>query len=425
MKIVKIIIIILTVFSSIYGKKPKSSSGIPLIDVIKTALPGTTLGRVQQLISSGADVNAQDSDGRSALWWALDKKKNRVTKLLVQSKADVNQHDYEGVPLLLKALRSNPDTKIIEMMLKSGANPNQGDGSFSPLTVAIDAQRSDLVKLLLDSGADVNSQDNYGETPLHKAAAKGNEMVVKVLLDVQGINVNAQNNSGLPPIEVARENRHGKIMELLARHPSYNKDYASEKLLREVGALSPDVNKIYDLLRLGADVNVRDSNGSTPLDIGAYSGHDAVVKLLLTAPGININAQDKNGWTPLHYAIHGGNEAVVKTLLAYPGINLAIKSKYGGSPLSQALFMRSPNKKIIEMLLDAGASPDEFLGMDLKDDAINKLIQQYSGSDYKKFDQNFHVLLETGLESGKSEDVLAAIMSEKHSNKLQQQILIQ
>ena len=78
----------------------------------------------------------------------------------------------------------------------------------------------------------------------------------------------------------------------------------------------------------GADVNVRNQNGATVLQLAAEQGHNSVVGLLLEK-GIDINAQDHNGGTALHSAAGQRQANVVKVLLGKEGTDINAQTTWG------------------------------------------------------------------------------------------------
>ena len=92
------------------------------------------------------------------------------------------------------------------------------------------------------------------------------------------------------------------------------------------------------LLAGGADVNVKDDGGDTPLHAGAYEGDKDVAALLL-ARGADINAKDKKGATPLHLMASQGHEEIVELLLG-GGANASAKDEYEGRGGFQAGLLR-------------------------------------------------------------------------------------
>jgi len=119
-----------------------------------------------------------------------------------------------------------------------------------PLHVATDGNHTEIAILLLDKGADVNAQDNDGETPLHIASFKGYIEIAELLLD-RGADVNARDGwsqSGRTPLHFAAWGGNSEIAKLL--------------------------------LDKGADINAKRWDGFTPLRWADTIGHNKFVDLL-------------------------------------------------------------------------------------------------------------------------------------------------
>ena len=102
----------------------------------------------------------------------------------------------------------------------------------------------------------------------------------------------------------------------------------------------------------GADINLRDNWGKTPLHRATCNGHEAIVKLLLDK-GADINLQDDwLFWTPLHWAASKGHEAIIRLLLD-KGTDINLKNNLGYTPLHWAASLG--HEATVKLLLDRGA----------------------------------------------------------------------
>jgi ankyrin repeat protein len=115
---------------------------------------------------------------------------------------------------------------------------------------------------------------------------------------------------------------------------------------------------VRTLLREGADADVADDKGVTPLHAAATLGLDDVVKLLLShEKRLNVNVQDDRGKTPLHYAATWRNLSTVGLLLL-GGADPNIKDNSGKTPLHEVLSKAEPPIELVKTLLKAGADPN-------------------------------------------------------------------
>ena len=197
---------------------------------------------------------------------------------------------------------------------------------------------TELVRLLIAAGANVNKEDGYGRTPLYEAAFKGHTECVKLLLAAPGIDVNKANKDGETPLYWAAYNGHSECVRLLLAAPGIvvNKanKYGETPLYRAAWKGHTECVKLL-LAAPGIDVNKANKDGWTPLYWAAWKGHTECVKLLLAAPGIDVNKANEYG-TPLFWAAWKGHTECVKLLLAAPGIDVNKADKYGRTPLKAA-----------------------------------------------------------------------------------------
>jgi ankyrin repeat protein len=107
------------------------------------------------------------------------------------------------------------------------------------------------------------------------------------------------------------------------------------------------------LLEHGADINLQSSTGITPLGYASHTGKFEVSRLLLQQ-GANVDTQNKKAQSPLHAAVKGGHLDVVR-LLIESGANINLHSKTGSTPLHSSLAFRSEQVKMAQLLVQHGA----------------------------------------------------------------------
>lgn len=140
----------------------------------------------------------------------------RVRALLSEEPARANEFAPDGfTPLGLASFFGHP--AAARLLLASGADPNQAarNGTrVAPLHSAVAGGNAEIVRELLERGAEAGAHQEGGFTPLHTAAGEGREEMVRLLL-ARGADAVARADAGKTPVDLARERGHETIVELL------------------------------------------------------------------------------------------------------------------------------------------------------------------------------------------------------------------
>ena len=157
------------------------------------------MATVRSLLDSGADVNAAQRNGSTALHWAIYRDDAETVDLLIDRGADVTVKTREGIsPLFMASLYGN--VAVIQRLLDAGADANEaGPNTETPLMLAARNGNPDAVRTLIEAGADPNFAENVrGTTALMWAIEQQHPEAVAVLI-AGGANVAVQTaDSGLP-----------------------------------------------------------------------------------------------------------------------------------------------------------------------------------------------------------------------------------
>jgi ankyrin repeat protein len=122
-------------------------------------------------------------------------------------------------------------TRVVQLLLENGADFNsQDEDGRSVLHCAISGNKEEIVRMILEKGPDVNREDILGDTPLHDATSEGYETSIRLLLEVDTIDVNCKNVVEKPPLATAEEIIQQITAELELPHNSNDQDQLRDEL---------------------------------------------------------------------------------------------------------------------------------------------------------------------------------------------------
>ena len=347
------------------------------------------------LINQGADIEAVDPQGKTALHLAAEAGDNYIIKLLLSHNADVNARTRLGdTPLNLAISRGN--SAVTDLLLAAGANVNLpnifGD---MPIHLAMRwrhyAMRLDpsqslhvfsgyrnplLMPHLLAHGARINAPDQFGMSPLLSALLSRDKLNQSVL-----IQHHAAKDMLTAVFNAAATNDTVTLARLLKTLPDFKDLRAPNGMTAlHVAAIwnAPDTTRL--LIHAGMDINGRDETAETPLHAACRFPQDsAMVRLLLDA-GANPNARNLDGETPVHLAVHANSLELTRLLLTNKAAP-DLPDASGRTPLDSVFDndngthdnINSDSISIVKLLLNAGADPNTpFLnGYDLLSQAFS------------------------------------------------------
>jgi ankyrin repeat protein/nucleoside phosphorylase len=241
--------------------------------------------------------------------------------------------------------------KLTSRILEQKADVNcQDQYGQTPLSFAAENGHDAVVQLLLEQKADINSKIRDGQTPLSLAATNGHKTLVQLLLE-HTADVDCQDQSGQTPFSFAAENGHDAVVQLLLeRNSCINTLDIFRRAPLSLAARNGHNSVVKLLLENNINVDSQDDCGRTPLSWAVINNHVTVVKLLLERKA-DVNCQDQFGRIPLSYAAEKGHDALVQLLLEW---NSDINSVdiFGRTPLFFAQrYMHWPN--VVEKLVRA------------------------------------------------------------------------
>jgi ankyrin repeat protein len=244
-------------------------------------------GRVRltlRLLECGADPRQRKEEGTRALDWAAQNGHQAVVEHLLSRDPELLNLPGYGERTALIAAASNGHVELMRRLLERGADARTRESSG---TRALDWTSQEghvaAVKLLLAHEPEVLDLPGYGErTALIAAAGNGHTEVVRVLLARQA-DTRARRASGAHALDSAAQEGHQEIVDLLLAHDPGLLDLpgAGERTALMAAASGNRIELVQQLLSRGADPRRRESEGTHALDWAAQNGHAAVVELLL------------------------------------------------------------------------------------------------------------------------------------------------
>ena len=243
-------------------------------------------------------LDERDDTSRTALWWAVMKRRNTSVQLL----------------------------------LDRGANQFGDKAGRPPLMVAAYIGFEELLGPLVHAGASLECVDYQGWTPLAYAVRFGHMNSVETLIG-QGATIETKTTLGTP-LCIACKHGYLEIVELLLNHGAAvdrTVDSVHSPLITAVRWANEDVANL--LIDAGANLELRDTEGRTALSFAVCTGNVGMIKLLLEK-GADIETKDEDGRTPLSLATdYGSGRVEVLTLLLNARATINTRDNLGRTPL--------------------------------------------------------------------------------------------
>jgi ankyrin repeat protein len=278
--------------------------------------------------------------------------------------APVDARDQRGSTLLMHAAAIG-SPEAVKLLLESGAQVNV-KSDLEATALILGAGNPEKARMLVEKGADVNAHSRLGRTPLMIAAGcDGCSAAVKVLLD-KGADPNAKDKEGNTALTAAAwADNHESVKLLLAKGADADAADGDGYTPLSSAASNCNLEAVKLFVSKGANVNATNTRGGevkfgkiqliklTPLMLASTFCAPDVVKTLLEA-GAKVNDADIRGMTPIQFAVssEAQNAAVVKVLL-HAGAEVNAKSSAGETALDWA--KKFGNQEVIAALASAGA----------------------------------------------------------------------
>ena len=300
------------------------------------------------------DIDARIKNHRTLLMAASMYGHTNAVNVLLQDGANVALTDKRlGCTALHFAAGSSDNSgEILRCLIENGADVNGVNKvKHTPLMIAAIRGHINALTLLIKHGADVDLQDSDGYKALH-FAVYGSDISSEIFSCLIGIgaDVNARTNNGVTPLMIAAEEGHINAVTSLVKCGAnvHLQDKDGQTALHHA-MQSPQASiceVLSCLIKNGADVNAHTFRNETPLMLASRDDHVNVVTFLIKH-GADVDLQDKDGDTALHYAASSSLPEIVETLLNLGASHMC--NHQGLTPLHQACI--SANIAVVEYLI--------------------------------------------------------------------------
>ena len=320
-----------------------------------------------ELIKSGADVNISNRDGRTVLMEQAANGSEEYISVLVNAGADVNMVDVNNAIALLYAACNGKDKCLADLLTTSNTNHTNSDG-YTALLLACRKGFPKCADLLLKAGADVNIKTRCKSTPLTVAATWDHPKCLQLLIDA-GADVNIQTEDKSTALMEAATWDHLECVKLLLTAGAHVNFATPESSALHLAAANANHRCVDALLSAGADVN----KTTKPILVAALAhtikqcrmafeemketyilenhSHSTCVKLLIGA-GADVNMANNKGFTPLINAAMNDHDDCID-LLVQEGASVNQAAVHSITPIIAAAIDWTP--KCLQKLISVGA----------------------------------------------------------------------
>ncbi|XP_050390986.1 putative ankyrin repeat protein RF_0381 [Patella vulgata] len=348
---------------------------------------------VQKFVDSGIDFDIQNGKGKTPLFIAVRHANEDVVRVLIRNKCNVNLRGgkTKEPPLKASIYRYVKGRKSLStMLLTAGCDVNSSDADgVTPLMIATRYRNTDLIKMLIQKGADVNARDKRGRTVCHYCFHAGvvrnpssrriytldPSLNILEYFKTLGIDALKENKNNALLCNVLSCSDFTSLDYLLGKNITFNElNESGENILHHL-VRARDFKMDYDLEKLiveGVDINQRNKNGDTPFMVAAFMMNIKCMEAMSKIKGSELGLTNNRGHNALHLCIIGfscsemnlitsglsvsDNHKLYLSCVCFllgRGVRVNERDRHGRTPLM--LAASSNDSRLVKTLLDVGA----------------------------------------------------------------------
>lgn len=313
-------------------------------------------GTVQDWLITSRTLNATDGSGNTPLHYACEWKLDDAVLSLIQKGANVNALNANGESALFAAVKADSPSTI-NILVENGivtdtrSNLTRDHLGNTPLHYAVKWNSLEAAQSVILLGFDVNSQNLSGKTALSDCC-RSNKRDMAVLLINNGANVNAADVTGRTVLIDAIQSGSEDLVKLLLENGANPQiQEMSGRNAYHEAALTANINIINLIRKAGGNPLSRDIYGDSPFSL--VLRYDE--KVLRAVLGTNKNIVDSDGNTPIHIAVQHKVAQNQLSMLINMGYPISQRNGKGLTPLNMAIM--NGQKNLALTLIERGADP--------------------------------------------------------------------
>lgn len=348
-------------------------------DLLRYAIRSGDVTALENLLPVTANLTSISANWRyTPLHDAVEKRRYNITRILLESKANVNADSVNGPALSIAARQGN--IEMITLLLEYGADIDGAGSKKPPLIEAVTAEKQDAALRLIELRANLNVFSESGDNAIHIAAKNDLNKVTKNLIK-KGL-VNQMNKVGRTPLHLVHHADTAHVLlkagalvnavtykgETPLHYASYSGNYDLAELLVQNGArLELLSNETYGmkepfeehtqliriLFRNHPKHNGKNTKGFSALAIAIWMKNNRLIKLLIENKSpLNMEGLE---WPPLHMAACTGEVRMIRALVE-SGAEVDLRDFIGWTSLHKATLKGSV--EAVDCLIQLGAQSD-------------------------------------------------------------------